>query len=350
MITKELFGSLPSGEKVYAYTLKNSCGASVKIMEYGATVISLNIPDKNGVLADVVCGYDNIDAYIKNSGYQGAVIGRYANRIENSSFTLDGVTYNLYPNEKKNHLHGGKIGFDKKIWSAKTWEIGNTSYIEFMYVSEDMEEGYPGKLSVKVLYSFDDNNVFSINYKASTTKKTVINMTNHSYFNLGGYSSGNIHKHSLWLDADRISVINDELIPTGEELEVKGSPFDFRKEKLIGEDIDKENKLLSYGKGYDHNFFLNYDGTVKHVATLMDTVSGRKLKLYTNQPCIQIYTANCINENELPFKNGVKQYKRCAVCLETQHAPNSPNMDITPSCTLDVGEMYDYTTVFKFEN
>ena len=180
MIIKELFGSLPGGEKVYAYTLKNTSGASVKIMEYGATVISLNIPDKNGVLADVVCGYDNIDAYIKNSGYQGAVIGRYANRIENSSFVLDGVTYNLYPNEKKNHLHGGKVGFDKKIWSAKTWEIGNNSYIEFTYVSEDMEEGYPGTLTVRVTYKLLHRGALSISYEAVTDKRTIINLTNHS--------------------------------------------------------------------------------------------------------------------------------------------------------------------------
>lgn len=349
MITKELFGILPSGEEVYAYTLKNKQGASVKIMTRGATVISLNIPDKNGVFADVVCGYDNLKAYLENSGYQGAVVGRYANRIENSEFVLDGVKYSLYPNEKPNHLHGGKEGFDKKIWTPNAFEIGDTSFIEFSYISSDMEEGYPGKLCVKVLYSFDSENTLTVNYKASTDKKTVLNITNHSYFNLGGYESGNIHNHTLFVDSDFVSDVRADLIPTSKKISVSGTPFDFRKEKLIGKDIDKNDKLLNYGKGYDHNFFLNADGTVKHVVTLADTKSGRVLKLYTNQPCIQIYTANCINEEELPFKNNVKQYKRCAVCLETQHAPNLPNEDIE-SCTLNPGEIFDYTTVFKFEN
>ena len=349
MINKKLFG-VAFDKEVYLYTLKNKIGASVKIMSLGATIVSINIPDKNGVLADVICGYDDVESYLNNSGYQGAIIGRYGNRIKNSCFCLDGKEYKLFNNEKANHLHGGKEGFDKKIWDAKAWEIGNTSYLEFTYLSLDGEEGYPGNLLVKILYSFDDNNEFTINYKASTDKKTVLNLTNHAYFNLGGYDSGKIEGHTLWIDADKVSVVDSELIPTGEELNVSGTPFDFRKEKLIGDEIDADYELLKLGQGYDHNFILNADGTVKHIATLKDPKSGREMKVYTNQPCVQIYCANCINESETSFKNGFPQKKRCAVCLETQHAPDSPNHSDFESTELNLGEIYDYTTVFKFEN
>lgn len=349
MITKDLFGNKPCGCPVYSYTLTNSKGASVKIITLGATIVSINVPDKNGTLADVVCGYDDVNSYLKNSGYQGAIIGRFGNRIENSSFSLDGKTYTLYNNEGNNHLHGGKFGFDKKIWDAKAWEIGSSMYLEMSYFSKDMEEGYPGNLKVKVLYSFDDNCVFSINYKATTDKKTVLNLTNHAYFNLGGYGSGRIENHTLWIDSDKYTETNEKLIPTGNEISVENTPFDFRTEKLIGKDIEKEDKALKIGQGYDHNFILNSDGTIKHLATLRDTISGRIMKMFTNQPCVQIYTANCINESESPFKGGVAQKVRCAVCLETQHAPNSPNISSFPSCELDPGELYDYTTVFKFE-
>ncbi len=350
MITKELFGKKPCGCEVYSYTLKNNQGASVKILTLGGIIQSLNIPDKNGALADVVCGYDDVNSYLNNSGYQGAIIGRFGNRIKNSSFVLDGKEYKLFNNEKANHLHGGKQGFDKKLWDAKCWQIGDTMYLELSYFSKDMEEGYPGNLNVKVLYSFDDNNTLTINYKATTDKKTVLNLTNHAYFNLGGYNSDRIENHTLWIDSDKVSEVDGELIPTGNEISVENTPFDFRTEKLIGKDIEAENKLLKLGQGYDHNFVLNSDGTIKHIATLADTISGRKMQVYTNQTCMQIYAANCINEEESPFKNGVAQKKRCAVCLETQHAPDSPNQPSFPSCELDVGQLYDYTTVFKFYN
>ena len=350
MITKEIFGILPDNREVIAYTLTNSCGAFVKIMNLGATIISINVPDKNGNLADVICVYDDVNSYLINSGYQGAIIGRYGNRIHNSSFVLDEREYKLYSNEGNNHLHGGMEGFDKKIWEAKTWEIGNTMYLEFVYLSVDGEEGYPGNLNVKILYTFDKDNVFSINYKAVTDKKTVLNLTNHAYFNLGGYSSGRIENHSLWIDSDYVSEVDEKLIPTGKSILVENTPFDFRKEKLIGKDIEANNKLLRYGQGYDHNFILNSDGTIKHVATLKDIISKRTMKVYTNQTCVQIYCANCINEEESPFKNGVPQKKRCAVCLETQHCPDSPNHNNFPSTELKPGELYDYTTVFKFEN
>lgn len=350
MITKEFFGNMPNGDEVYEYTLENKSGASVKILTLGGILRAINVPDKNGVLADVVCGYDDVNSYLTCGGYQGALIGRYGNRIKNSQFVLDGTEYKLYNNEKANHLHGGKEGFDKKIWKANAYENGDAMYLELSYFSKDMEEGYPGNLDVKVTYSFDDECALSINYKATTDKKTVLNLTNHAYFNLGGYNSGVIENHTLWIDAEKVTEVDCELIPTGNELLVEGTPFDFRAEKLIGKDIEADNELLRLGQGYDHNFVLNSDGTVKLSATLNDTISGRKMDMYTNQPCVQIYAANCINEDDAPFKNGVAQKKRCAVCLETQHAPDSPNQPSFPSCELDVHEVYDYTTVYKFYN
>ena len=348
MITKEFFGNKPCGCEVYKYTLQNENGASVEILTLGGIIRAINLPDKNGNLVDVVCGYDDVKSYLTNGGYQGALIGRFGNRINNSSFVLDGKEYKLFNNEKKNHLHGGKEGFDKKLWDANAYHIEDKMYLELTYLSEDMEEGYPGNLRVKVAYSFDNSNSLSINYKATTDKKTVLNLTNHAYFNLGGYNSGSIENHTLWIDSDKVSEVNSELIPTGREIPVENTPFDFRTEKLIGKDINADNELLKLGQGYDHNFILNSDGTIKHVATLKEPESGREMKVYTNQPCVQIYAANCIDETDSPFKNGVAQKKRCAVCLETQHAPDSPNHQEFPSCELDVGELYDYTTVFKF--
>lgn len=350
MIEKSYFDKMPTGEDVYAYTLTNSKGASVKILTLGGRINQINVPDKNGNFADVVCGFDNAKSYLEDSAYQGALIGRFGNRIKNGKFILDGVEYTLYKNNGSNHLHGGEIGFDKKLWSATSWQIGGTMYLQLSIISENGEEGYPGRLSVTVLYSFDDENTLCINYKATTDKKTIINLTNHSYFNLGGYDSGNIESHMLWLDADKFTETDAELIPTGKELLVDGTAFDFRAEKLIGKDIDANDINIKYGQGYDHNFVLNFDGTVKHFATLKDIKSGRIMKAYTNQPCVQIYAGNCINPDDAPFKNGIKQVKRCGICLETQHSPDAPNQPSFISCELDVGELYDYTTVFKFEN
>ena len=350
MIIREFFDKTPSGEEVYKYTLKNTIGSSVEILTLGGIIRAINVPDKTGVFADVVCGYDDVKSYFVNGGYQGALIGRFGNRIKNSKFSLDGVEYKLFDNESPNHLHGGMEGFDKKIWDDKSWEIEGTMYLELRYFSKDMEEGYPGNLNVKVTYSFDENNTLSINYQATTDKKTVLNLTNHAYFNLGGYNSGRIENHTLWIDADKVSEVDSALIPTGNELLVENTSFDFRSAKLIGKDINADDVLLKYGQGYDHNFVLNSNGTVKHVATLKDTVSEREMKVYTNQPCVQIYAANCINENDTPFKNNFPQKKRCAVCLETQHAPDSPNQKNFPTCELDIGELYDYTTVFKFNS
>lgn len=350
MIIKALFDKMPDGREVYSYTLINSKNASVKIISLGGRINELNIPDKDGNLADVVFGFDNVNDYLNDTGYQGALIGRFGNRICKAKFSLDGVNYDLYVNDGNNHLHGGKIGFDKKIWDIKTWEIGTVMYLEASIFSPDGEEGYPGNLNVKVIYTFDENNVLTINYKASADKKTVINLTNHSYFNLAGYDNGTIMDHILWLDSDKITETDSELIPTGNEILVENTEFDFRIEKPIGRDIDNNNINLMYGKGYDHNYLLKPDGTVKHFATLKDPKSGRIMKAYTNQPCVQIYTGNCIVTDYNPFKNGVVPSKRCGICLETQHTPDAPNHPEFISSELNPGELYDYTTVFKFEN
>ena len=348
MITKSYFDKMPDGREVYAYTLKNSSNASVKIITLGGRINELLIPDKNGELADVVWGFDNVVDYLGDTGYHGALIGRFGNRISKAKFTLDGKEYNLFVNNGRNHLHGGEFGFDKKLWDVKTWEIGGTMYLEASIFSPDGDEGYPGNLNVSVLYSFNEENTLSITYKAATDKKTIVNLTNHSYFNLAGY--GTIEDHTLWIDADKITLTDDELIPTGEELNVENTEFDFREEKCIGKDIDKDNINLVYGQGYDHNYILNTDGTIKHFATLKDPKSGRVMKAYTNQPCVQIYTGNCVVTDYNPFKHGVKPVKRCGVCLETQHTPDAPNHPEFFSCELNPGELYDYTTVFKFEN
>ena len=350
MITKAFFDKMPDGREVYAYTLTNSKNASVKILSLGGRINELNIPDKNGNLADVVFGFDNVADYLNDTAYHGALIGRFGNRIKKGKFTLDGKEYSLFKNNGNNHLHGGEFGFDKKLWDVNTWQIGDTMYLEASLFSPDGEESYPGNLSVKVLYSFDDDNTLTLNYKATTDKKTVINLTNHAYFNLAGYDNGTIEDHILWLNGHKITEADEELIPIGNELDVTGTYYDFRTEKPVGQDIDKDDIGLIYGKGYDHNYILYTDGTVKHFATLKDPKSGRVMKAYTNQPCVQLYTGNCIETDYNTFKNGVKPLKRCGLCLETQHSPDAPNNPNFISCELDKGELYDYTTVFKFEN
>ena len=350
MITKEKFDMLPDGREVIAYTLTNSCGAYVKILNYGGILNKICVPDREGKLADVICGYDTISGYLTAGGYQGALIGRYGNRIGNAKFTLDGKEYTLYKNDGNNHLHGGKEGFDKKFWDTSAWEIDNTSYLALTYVSPDGEEGYPGTLSVKVIYSFTADNKLSIEYLATTDKTTILNLTNHAYFNMAGYAQGCVEDQVLYVNSDQITAVGEGLIPTGEFVDVKDTPFDFRVEKTIGKDINANNEALILGMGYDHNFVLNNKiGVMRHAATLTDAVSGRSMKVYTDQPCMQVYTANAINEDDAPFKGNVPQQKRCGVCFETQHAPDAINHPEFDSAVLNPGELYHYTTVFAFE-
>ncbi len=344
MITKDLFGKLPCGCEVYAYTLTNGSITSARILNYGGIIANLWVKDKNGTAADVVCGFDSIDGYLTSGGYQGALIGRVGNRIGKASFVLDGVTYRISNNEGENTLHGGHKGFNAKIWKVEEAD-GEEPQLILTVTSPDGDEGFPGTLSVKVTYTLTKYGALSIRYEAETDKSTIISMTNHAYFNLGGYASGCIGKHLMQLKCDRVNNVDSALIPDGTFLDVEGTPFDFNAEKAIGAHFAE-----GFG-GYDHNYtFSDFDGTVKEQGILRDPASGRGLKLFTDRPCVQIYTANAIDPEDPAFKGGVKQAKHCAVCLETQAMPDSINHEGFTNVILRPGEKYDTTTVFAFEN
>ena len=350
MISKKKFGTLECGSDVYAYTLENNNGMSVKILDLGGIINQINVPDKEGRLTDVIGGYDNVDYYAKATGYQGALIGRFGNRICKGKFTLEGKEYSLFCNNNAvNHLHGGKIGFDKKIWKVTPVD-GDAPTLELEYVSPDGEEGYPGTLTVKVTYTLTADNALSIRYQATTDKKTILNLTNHAYFNLGGYASGCVRGHYLEMDAESYVKTDSLLIPTGELAPVDGTPFDFRKGKLVGDEIDADNVDLKIAGGYDHCFNFTGGESKEPVlrATLKDPKSGRVMKMYTNQPCVQLYTGNFLKDDGYPFKGGCVKKKQMALCLETQHMPDAINHSNFTDVTLDVGETYDYTTVYAF--
>ena len=350
MITKKLFGTLADGREVYAYTLENKNGMSVRILDRGGVINQINAPDKEGRCTDVVGGYDNLDYYVNASGYQGALIGRFGNRIAGGKFTLDGKEYTLFCNNNVvNHLHGGKEGFDSKIWDVTAID-GDAPTLELVYVSVDGEEGYPGTLTVKVTYVLTEDNALSIRYQATTDKKTILNLTNHAYFNLGGYANGDVRGHYLKMDADSYIKTDELLIPTGEIAPVDGTPFDFRGGKLVGDEINADDIDLKIAGGYDHCFNFAGGETKEPVlrATLKDPVSGRVMKMYTNQPCVQLYTGNFLEDDGFPFKGGCIKKKQMALCLETQHMPDAINQPTFTDVTLNVGETYDYTTIDAF--
>ena len=348
-IEKKYFGTLTDGRRVHSYTLSNANGMRVMILDMGGILSQIHVPDKEGRLTDVVGGYDNLDYYANASGYQGALIGRFGNRIAKGKFTLDGKEYTLFTNNGENHLHGGKEGFNKKIWDVVEKD-GDAPALELTYTSPDGEEGYPGTLNVRVTYTLSTDNALSIHYEATTDKKTVLNLTNHAYFNLGGYASGSIHNHVLQMDADSYIKTDKGLIPTGEIASVEGTPFDFRTAKAVGQDIGADDADLKIAGGYDHCFNFAGGETREPVlrATLKDPKSGRVMKMYTNQPCVQLYTGNFLTDDGYPFKGGLVKTKQMALCLETQHMPDSINHDNFTSVVLDVGESYDYTTIYAF--
>lgn len=344
MINKEFFGKKPDGSEVYAYTLTNKSGASARILTMGGILANLYMPDRDGKLADVIFGFDSVDDYLNGGGYQGALIGRYGNRIASGRFTLNGVTYQLALNDNgKNHLHGGNVGFNQKLWDAVPFETADSCGLILTLTSPDGEENYPGKLDVKVTYTLTDNNELKIHYEAESDADTIVNLTNHSYFNLGGYSSGNILDHTLWVDADSITEIGSDLIATGKEYKVDGTPFDFRTPEKIGARIEADDPQIKFGGGYDHNYNLNKGSAFAKAAELYDEKSGRVMSVYTDQPGVQIYTSNMMN-GDVKFKGGLAQIPRSAICLETQHAPDSPNHPEFPTTTLRAGEKYDTTT------
>ena len=346
-ITKQSFGTAPNGKAAEIYTLVNKTGAEVRITNYGGAVQSLKVPDKNGKLGDVVLGCDSAEQYTKDIPYFGALIGRYGNRIAKGKFELDGKTYTLATNNNENHLHGGNIGFDKVTWNAKEiWEDGEPG-LELTYLSKDGEEGYPGNLNVTVKYIWTNNDELKIYYEATTDKPTVVNLTNHMYFNLSG--KGDILGEELMINADKYTPVDSGLIPTGEMLPVAGTPFDFRKLKPIGKDIDADDQQIKYGPGYDHNFVLNKDkpGEMTLAAEVYDPASGREMQVFTTEPGLQFYSGNFLDGTITGKYNQVYQ-KHDAFCLESQHYPDSPNKPQWPTTTLRPGQIYKTETIYKF--
>jgi aldose 1-epimerase len=347
-IEKQPFGKTEEGQPVDLYTLKNNKGMEVAITNYGGTVVSIKVPDREGKIGDIVLGYDTIPEYENGTSYFGGTIGRYANRIAHGTFKLDGVTYHIPKNDGDNSLHGGIKGFNKRIWTAKDVSTSAGQALEITYLSKDGEEGFPGNLSAKVVFTLPANeNELRIEYTATTDKDTVVNLTNHSYWNLSGPGSGDILHDEMTIYASRFTPIDQTLIPTGELREVKGTPFDFLKATAIGARINQDNEQLKFGKGYDHNWVLDRKGPGMFLAArAYDPHSGRVLEVLTTQPGIQFYTGNFLNGAK--GKGGVAYNYRSAFCLETQHFPDSPNHPKFPTTELKPGQHYDQVTVFKF--
>jgi len=345
-ITKTDFGQTPDGKAVELYTLSNSKGMEAKIMTYGGIVTSLKTPDKNGKLGDVVLGYDNLDGYLKSTPYFGALIGRYGNRIANGKFTLDGQTYNLATNNGANALHGGLKGFDKVVWTARALPTSHGPSLILAYVSPGGEEGYPGTLSVTAVYSLTENNELRIDFSATTSAKTVVNLTHHSYFNLRG--SGDILGHILTINADKYTPVDAGLIPTGELRPVAGTPFDFTTPHTIGERINATDEQLKFGGGYDHNWVLNRDGDgLSLAAAVYEVTSGRTMEVWSTSPGLQFYSGNFL-DGTITGKGGWTYQFRNAMCFEPQHFPDSPNHPAFPTTELNPGETYHNTIIYKF--
>ncbi len=350
MIEKKYFGKSPSGADVYAYTLSNGSGTSARILNLGGIIQSLWVKDANGVSADVVCGYDRVEEYFEANDYQGALIGRYSNRIAGGKFTLDGKTYTLAKNDGNNHLHGGLNGFDKRIWDVAETGTDNQPSLILTLVSPDGDEGYPGTLSVTVTYTLTLEGFLSISYEATTDKTTILNMTNHSYFNLHGYDSGDCSRHTLCVRAESINSVDSELIPDGMLLPVTGTPFDLSSPCPVSEIFSSDHPLIAACDGLDHNFIFPASDGIALRATLHDPESGRTVDVYTDQLCMQVYTGNMIDECDPPFKGGVARKKHCAVCLETQAMPDSINHDGFTNVILRPNEKFERTTVYAFRN
>jgi aldose 1-epimerase len=342
-VTRASFGAI-SGQPVDIFTLRNANGIEIKATNYGGIITSIVVPDRNGRPGDIVLGFDDLQAYAKDSPYFGAIVGRYGNRIAKGHFTLDGHTYTLAVNNGPNHLHGGLKGFDKVIWHAEP--LAGSTGLVLSRRSPDGEEGYPGNLDVRVTYRLTDDNRLVIDYHATTDKATPVNLTQHSYFNLAG--EGDVLGHELTIDADRYTPVDANLIPTGELAPVEGTPFDFRKSTAIGARIDTPNPQLKNAGGYDHNWVLNRKGTgLQLAARVVEPKTGRTLEVSTTQPGLQFYSGNFL-DGTLKGKGGRVYVKHAWLCLETQHFPDSPNHPDFPSTILRPGEQYDTQTVFRF--
>ena len=345
---KSVFGTTQEGQEVFAYTLKNKSGMEATVITFGATLVSLSAPDRNGAMADIVLGFDSLSGYLTQNPYFGSTIGRYGNRIGKGKFKLNGVEYTLAVNNGPNHLHGGIKGFDKVIWTVDEKEsVAGTSLV-FLYVSKDGEEGYPGALSVKLVYSLTDSNELRIDYTATTDKPTIVNLTHHSYFNLAGAGNGSVLDHELYIDADRFTPVDEGLIPTGELRSVQGNPMDFRTPVSIGARINDPYEQIKKGGGYDHNWVLNKAmKTFGLAARAYEKSSGRVMEVLTDEPGLQFYSGNFL-DGTLTGK-GVKKYeRRFGFCLETQHYPDSPNKSEFPTTVLNPGDMCKTSTIYRF--
>lgn len=345
MITKKDYGKTPTGKDVQEYTLQNINGLRVKLITWGATVTSVETPDKNGKLANITLGFDMLDGYTQRHPYFGATVGRYGNRIAKGKFKLDGQEYTLATNNGPNHLHGGKVGFDAVVWEAIEEKTPSSVGVKFYYLSKDGEEGYPGNLKTSVTYSLTNADELKIDYAAVTDKATVVNLTNHCYWNLGGAGSGDILKHQLQIAADKWIPTDDTSIPTGELAPVKGTAMDFTTAHAIGDQIAELKKPPHTTKGYDHCYVLRgQSGKLEFAAKVKDPASGRVMEIHTTEPGIQLYCGNFLDGSG--GGNGYKQHE--AFCLETQHYPDSPNQASFPSTVLKPGTTYKSQTVHKF--
>lgn len=352
-ITRHPFGKTSDGEAVELFKMSNASGTTVEVITYGGIITSLSVPDKTGSFANVVLGYDSLSQYIANNPYFGAIIGRYGNRIAKGKFSLDGQNYQLETNDGPNHLHGGVQGFDKVVWEPTVVEVSDGVALALNYTSPDGAGGYPGKLSSTVTYTLTNDDELVFDYAATTDKATIVNLTQHSYFNLGGASSTVVGDHVLQIAADSYLPVDATLIPTGELSPVEGTPFDFREPKAIGRDIEADNVQMQRGKGYDHCWVLSQkmgDNTMeKAVSTLYHPASGRKMEIFTTEPAIQFYSGNFL-DGTLPKPGGGTHGFRSGLCLETQHYPNTPNEEAFPSVTLMPGERYESSTRLKFSS
>lgn len=346
-VKQDPFGTA-DGKEVSIFTLTNRKGAEAKITNYGGIVVSLKVPDRKGQMDDVVLGFDTLDEYVAgNPPYFGAIIGRYANRIAKGRFTLNGVEYKLAANNDPNHLHGGVKGFDKVVWDARPLKTRTGAALELTYLSRDGEEGYPGNLRARVVYTLTDANELRVDYNATTDKDTVVTLTHHGYFNLKGQGNGDILDHQLTLNASRFTPIDSTSIPLGELRSVKGTPFDFTKQTAIGARIDQDDEQIKNGSGYDHNYVINgRNGVLRRAAEAYEATSGRVMEVWTTEPGVQLYTGNFLTG--LKGKDGKTYARRNGFCLETQHYPDSPNHPNFPTTALRKGGRLRSTTIYKF--
>ena len=346
-ITAEHFGTTPGGEAVERYTLTNTRGTRMRVLTYGGVIQTLEVPDRDGQLDNVVLGLPSLEAYVAPEPYFGAIVGRYGNRIGDGEFDLDGVTYSLARNGAGNTLHGGPVGFSDRVWKAEPLRLGRRVGLALRLISEDGDQGFPGTLSVTVSYVLTNADEVRIRYQATTDAPTVVNLTQHSYFNLAGEGSGTIEDHRLRLPADSITTVDSELIPDGSFTDVAGTPFDFRERKRIGRDIREPHPQLMVARGYDHNFVLPDGPGMRLAARVSDRTTGRTLTVRTEEPGVQFYSGNFLN-GSVVGTSGQAYRQGDGFALETQHFPDSPNQSMFPSTVLRPGELYDTRTVWEF--